>query len=306
MTLEELVVLAHTARGVGASTLTTLLHGLQSQCMVPDDLLRLSYREIQERFGLSTHAAGGLAHALARKRHAARHLLERLAALDVTIITCLDAAYPQALIETMRDPPPVLYARGDVSLLRRRLICLANSHGCPADRSRIAEQALERAVEAGFVPVTGHNRPEYQLPALVARRRAVPVCYVLDRGLLEVGQSKEPLPPFRAARIWSQSAEQRDLVISPFAPSAPYVPGSNRQRDGVIVGLATCVLASYLRPDGNMAALLTHAGRARKRIGWLGNADELPEAIRSLPDLAVLGTDGNAALGTWLTASLTI
>lgn len=300
MTREELILIAHSARGVGQATLTSLLHGMTTRGMEPDDLLSLSYRDLQDLFGFTTHVAGGLAHALTRRREASRRLLEDLQRTGVTMVTCLDAAYPQSLAAMMADAPPVLYVRGDMNLLSSNLICLANSRDCPKNLAHLAEQALSIAVETGFRPVTGHNRPEYQLAALVARRYAVPTCYVLDRGILSVDKHSETLAPFRAARIWRSNPESPDLVVSPFAPSASYVPGSNRYRDRVILGLAKRVLSTYLRPDGNMLRHLKEAALSDKPIAWLDTREALPSALCEEKCLSSFPPGDSESLRSWL------
>jgi DNA processing protein len=243
-----------------------------------EDLLRLSEDELQCRLQIHAEQARCLAAGLRQRASHLSDLPERLKRTGVSVLTSLDAAYPSALLDWMADPPTVLYLSGDAAMLRRPLIAVANSNHTPPQAAERVEVALSRALELGFVPVTGHNRAEYQHAALVARRRGGPVCYVLDRGVLPVLEGRPNEPPFGAARIWPHVEGCQDLIVSPFAPDAPGVPGSNKLRDRVILALATCIVASYVRQGGNMAAMLDGLAASGKTVLWVGD-DPPPLAL---------------------------
>jgi len=243
-----------------------------------EDLLALSEHELQCRLNVHAEQARCLAAALRQPAGDLSDLRARLERGGVSLLTSLDAAYPPALLKWMEDPPAVLYLSGDAALLRRPLIAVANSNHTPAAATALVETALSRALELGFVPVTGHNRAEYQHAALVARRRGYPACYVLDRGVLAVLGNGPTEPPFSAARIWPHVEGCDDLILSPFAPDTPGVPGSNKLRDRIILALATCIVVSYVRQAGNMAAMLDELGASGKSILWVGD-DNAPLAL---------------------------
>lgn len=275
---DELIARLHSAPGVGNGTLAAVLRAMAVQHVHTEDFLRLSEDELQCRLHIHAEQARCLAAGLRPRASHVSDLPERLKRTGVSVLTSLDAAYPPALLQWMADPPAVLYLSGDAALLKRPLIAVANSNHTPSQATARVEVALSRALELGFVPVTGHNRAEYQHAALVARRRGGPVCYVLDRGVLPVIDGRPNEPPFGAARIWPHVEGCQDLIVSPFAPDAPGIRGSNKLRDRVILALATCILASHVRQGGNMAALLDDLAANGKPVLWVGD-NEPPLAL---------------------------
>lgn len=299
MNLDELVVLLHSTHGVGSATLATLLWGMAIHQLGPDDVRGASPSEIETTFGLSKVQACRIHAALTGQSQRAADVLVRLQRIQASVLTCHDAAYPASLLRWLRDPPSVIYAHGDVTLLEKPLIAVANSNGSPPELSALTVQAVELALDLGYVPVTGHNRPEYQQPALVARRHGRPVCYVLDRGLLTVIENRPHEPPFSTARVWPSVDGMRDLILSSAAPLFPGSAGSNRWRDRLVMALARCIVTAHVRPGGNMLRLLSDAATAGKPIAWLGCPDDVPFALRERASLRLL-QPGQASLDEWL------
>ncbi len=299
MTLDELVVVLHSTYGVGSATLATLLRVMAIHQVGPDDVQQATPSEIEANFGLSRVQACRIHAALTGQSRGAADVLVRLQRIQASVLTCHDAAYPASLLRWLRDPPSVLYAHGDVTLLEKPLIAVANSNGTPSELSALTVQAVELALDLGYVLITGHNRPEYQQPALFARRHGKPVCYVLDRGLLTVIENRPHEPPFSTARIWPSVDGMRDLILSSAAPLFPGAAGSNRWRDRLVMALAQCIVTAHIRHGGNMVRLLSEAAGAGKRIAWLGSPNDMPAALRERENVFML-QPGQASLDAWL------
>lgn len=71
-----------------------------------------------------------------------------------SIVTLADSAYPPLLLET-EDPPPLLYARGDLSLLNRTLVAVVGSRSASAAGLRNTELFARALSAAGCGIVSG-------------------------------------------------------------------------------------------------------------------------------------------------------
>lgn len=295
----ELILALHNSPGVGATGVRSVLRHLTLHQEEPRALLQRSSEDLASVLGIAVAQAECIRKALIDGTAVARALHRSLQLAGVTICAFEDAAYPAWLSRWLTEPPPVLYARGDLKLLDRPLIAVANSNGAPSVASDLTERAVSVAIEQGFAPVTGHNRPEYQLPALVACRKRAPCCYVLDRGILPLVRKHGDAPPFKAARIWWGSTSE-DLLLSAFPPALPGLPGSNRQRDRLVLALATCIASAYVRPGGRMESALREEAALGKPLLWLAETESCVESLRPYakpaPDSHMLQTHLRAAV----------
>lgn len=84
----------------------------------------------------------------------ADRLLEDAARVSAQVIVLGDDAYPQALHE-LPQPPTVLTALGDISLMSRPIVGIVGTRHSSASGDRIAHQMATKLVEAGAVVVSG-------------------------------------------------------------------------------------------------------------------------------------------------------
>lgn len=299
MDLEAFVVLGHSARGIGAAALRALLQGLAVHHLSPAELQRMQADEVRRKFGLTGAQTRSLLAVLSQPLSSVGDTLTRLHRMDAALITLLDAAYPARLARTMTAPPPALYCKGDHDLIGRPLIAVANSNQTPRVAAEQAEAVVSLALDAGYVVVTGHNRLEYQQPALVAARQQAPVCYVLDRGLLSALEGHDGSAPFAAARVWPTGRPRGDLFVSALPPLSSGVPGGNRLRDELIASLATAIVATCVRPGGTMESVITRAVESGTPFAWIGAREQMPEHLRSVRN-EVFPDASDKRLAAWL------
>jgi predicted Rossmann fold nucleotide-binding protein DprA/Smf involved in DNA uptake len=283
MDTTELILLLSEVPGIGDRTLAGILRKNSVLRRSPEEFLCLSPEMLRDEYDLLKKPAACVAAITPALKEAASATARSLRRAGVTVVTLLDAVYPARLLERLDDPPSVLYAYGNLALLESRLFAVANSNGIPDQVLSLTDQAAEAALEAGWWPVTGHNRPAYQRPALVSRRMGGRVCYVLDRGILEAFGGDLSKDLFPAARIWSPAYDPAcDLTISPFALSDHSLATHNRRRDEIVFALADIVLAGVVKPGGQMEKVcLTVLKQGRKVVLMgpaIGAADGLIEA----------------------------
>ena len=255
---------------VGERTIATILRRMSVLRMDPGALLSMSAVSIADEFKLKPE----LAHAVERsvksasERNAA--LSKQLTSAGVSLVSMVDAAYPQRLVERMAHPPAILFVYGNAALLERSLIAIANSNGARETALTLGDRAVEAAAAEGWALVTGHNRIEYQRPALAAKRNGMGICYVLDRGIIEGFGGDLTRDLFPAARIWGPAYDPlTDLTISTFGPLDHGNLAGNRKRDSLVFALADTIIAASIMPGGNMEKQCLDA-LGRNAEVWLG------------------------------------
>lgn len=250
----HLVLLLGWTRGVGPRTMEDILRRNALYRRRPEDLLGLPVRRLADDYALTQAVAGRLYEVARTLRTRAEQAVRELDRAGVHIVTIQDATYPARLQRTLADPPPALFAFGNLGLLDRPLFAVANSNDVPESALAIGDQAAEAAMNKGWTLVTGHNRIAYQRTALVAARRQMPCIFVLDRGLVEGFGGDLERNLFSAARIWRPNFDPAsDLAVSALSTNAHGTSANNRRRDKLIFALASLVIAVDVRPEGNMA-----------------------------------------------------
>lgn len=132
----------------------TLLHRLVAECGAPAAVF--AGQGLVAVSGLSQELrrclGDGAQVAIARQR--AQVELERVAALDIHLLTPTCPDFPSALLD-IPDCPAVLYCRGDVSLLKRQAVAIVGSRHATEYGVRVATQLATELTEAGLVVVSG-------------------------------------------------------------------------------------------------------------------------------------------------------
>lgn len=122
-----------------------------------DALLAASPSQLAAAIGKRT--AGVLAPVLAREWGrvwaAAEQTIQHQVEARVSLIPLIDPAYP-ALLKRIADPPAILYALGNVEVLRDSKAVAIVGTRCPTVRGEaVARRVAARFAEAGFVIVSG-------------------------------------------------------------------------------------------------------------------------------------------------------
>ena len=164
---------------------------------------------------------------------AGRRLVEETTALGARILIPDDAEYP-ALLRAIPEPPPVLFALGDLALLARPALAIVGSRDHTAYGDTVARTAAAAAARAGIVIVSGMARG---LDA-VAHAAALDA----DGGTIGVlGNGLGVIYPTANRRLYERVAE-RGLLLTEFPPGERPNAGSFPQRNRLISGLARATL----------------------------------------------------------------
>jgi predicted Rossmann fold nucleotide-binding protein DprA/Smf involved in DNA uptake len=233
------------------------------QRLTPEACLALTTEEWQRRYALRPQAAAYLCDHRAELLAHSAELARRVRAHSLHVLTIENAAYPHRLERFDDAPPPILYALGQLALLEPQEIRPAarftftvavSNDASPASLTRQDEIATA-LVQAGGIPVTGHDRMPYQRLALAAQRLNRSILYIFDRGLREALGPEFDRPPFAAARIREAVFDpERDLALSPFRLDDHGLGANNRRRDRLVFALSDMVIALDVRASGGMVS----------------------------------------------------
>jgi hypothetical protein len=254
----QFLLLLHSVPHLGEKSLAGLLRLLSQRRPTPRAFLDLTADALIRDYELPVRVAEYLHDHRAALLAKSAELLRAVRLHPLQILSTESAGYPARLERFDAAPPPVLYALGRADLIdpplpTRFTFTIAVSNGAtPAVCNRQDEIAVG-LVDAGGVPVTGHDRTAYKRLALAAQRRNRSVLYVFDRGLREALGPDFDRPPFSAARIRDSVFEvERDLALSPFRLDDHGLGANNRRRDELVFALADLVIALDVRAGGMM------------------------------------------------------
>ena len=151
------------------------------------------------------------------------------AALGAQVLVPLDPAYP-ALLRNIPDPPPVLFALGDISLLCRPAAAIVGSRDHTSYGAAVCGMLSASAAAAGVVIVSGMARG----------LDAVAHSAALDAGGATIGVLGNGLGVIYPAanRSLYQRVGAGGLLLSEFAPGERPHAGSFPRRNRLISGLS--------------------------------------------------------------------
>ena len=228
------------------------------------------------------------------------------------IVTLGDAAYPPLLLHT-EDPPLLLYAVGDVGLLRAPSLAVVGSRNASAQGAENARAFAHALSAAGWTVVSGlalgidgaahegalDGMPDGAGRHAVADRRGATIAVV--------GTGIDRIYPARHEALARRIAEQ-GLIVSEFSLGTPPLAENFPRRNRLIAGLArgTLVVEAALRSGSLITARLAaeagrevfaipgsiHAPQSRGCHALIKQGAKLVEAVDDI--LVELGAGGSA------------
>lgn len=171
------------------------------------------------------------------------------------LITIADTHYPQQLLE-VSDPPAILYAKGNISLLNTPCIGIVGGRNATKQGEQNAEGFAEALSLAGYCVVSG---------------MALGIDGAAHRGALNgsgktiavVGTGLDIVYPAKHRSLAHQIAES-GLILSEFPLGTPSRPGNFPKRNRIISGLSLgCLVVEANTNSGSLitAKLAAEQGR---------------------------------------------
>ena len=193
--------------------------------------------------------------------HAAADALARADALGAEMLLLGEPAYPAALLD-LPDPPPALFALGDVALLASPAIAIVGTRDATGYGRRVARHLAEAGARAGAVIVSGMARGvdgEAHLGALAVDGATIAV----------LGTGVDVAYP-RAHLALHRGIAERGLVLSELPPGCRADAGSFPRRNRLIAALAA-------------VTVVVEAGHRSGALITAGHALELGRAVAAVP-----------------------
>ena len=306
----QFLLILHSVPHLGEKALAVLLRRLAQRRLGPNAFLNLAPEDMLRDYELPARVADYLYDHRTALLTRSAELLRTVRLHPLHLLTTESAGYPARLERFDSAPPPLLYALGNIGLIEpplptRFTFTIAVSNGATPAVLNLQDEIAVGFVEAGGVPVTGHDRTAYKRLALAAQRRNRSVLYVFDRGLREALGPDFDRPPFSAARIRDAVfVLERDLALSPFRLDDHGLGANNRRRDELIFALADIVVALDVRAGGGMMHECLRAHNQSRTVYVASNGREGNEVLRTAGCAALPTVPNWQALGTTVCARL--
>lgn len=211
------------------------------------------------------------------RRDEASSSADALATLGWGAIALGDSNYPGRLA-ALKSPPPVLFYRGDIGILRHPTIGMCGSRKASDAGLRAARVCAATAARAGLVVASGN---------------AVGVDTEAHIGALEGGSATVLVLPegalhYRPRRVdASGEATDRVLVVSQFPPRQPWSVGGAMTRNAVIAGIGDALVVIEAGSEGGTL----NAGKQALAMGRPVIALEF-DSMQTPPGNAILHAKG--------------
>ena len=172
-----------------------------------------------------------------------RLTLERLEKMSVKVLTIEDNDYPESLKESLGlSAPPILYSKGNISLLKRRGFAVVGSRN-PSQTGRILTKTItEELIRLKYCVVSGYARGTDLVAHNSALKENGKTIMILGYGIYH----------FSSKWIF-QDYENYDnmLAVSEFYPSYPWHKGFLLTRNTSVCGLAKGVFVVESKGGGS-------------------------------------------------------
>lgn len=166
-----------------------------------------------------------------------RSLAVKIARIEAEceVITFFDPAFPERLRQCYR-PPLLLFARGDLSLLKKHVTVIAGTRQPTGYSQQLLDKIIPWLVEQDIVVATGLARGvESWASRLVLKKQGQPVAIV--------GNGLNYIYPAENRHLQKEIA-QKGLVVSEYLPDTPPQPFRFPERDRVLAGLSENVIVT--------------------------------------------------------------
>ena len=185
-----------------------------------------------------------------------------LAALGVQTLSLDDERYPP-LLRLIPDPPPLLYVRGDLSLLREPQIAMVGSRRASPAGLRVADNLARELVNLGLHVCSGLalgiDGAAHQ-GALAAGGHSVAV---MATGIDQIYPARH--------RALAEELSQRGCLVTEFPPGTAPLRHNFPRRNRIISGLSLgVVVVEAALPSGSLitASTATAQGREVFALPW--------------------------------------
>ena len=242
--------------GIGPARLTELL----SHCHTALGALSAPFEFLGTVPGISRAAATAIGQT---SPAAGVALLAQVEAMGAHALLPADAAYP-AMLRQIPDPPALLFASGDLSLLTRPAVAIVGSRDHTPYGGEVCRMIAESAAGAGIVVVSGMARGLDAIAHQAALDAGGATIGVLGNGLGVIYPA--------ANRELYAGVGQHGLLLTEFPPGERPGVGAFPRRNRLISGLArVTVVIEAAQGSGTLITVGTALAQGRDVMAVPGN-----------------------------------
>lgn len=232
ITTSKLAFLLHQSPGIGRVGLTTLLHRLQRENILPEVFFSLSDDALLGRYKLKLETV----HELRNPSDSTNQTWEQLQTKGIFVVGIGDPAYPRCLIEKLgQATPPVIYAMGNRKLFCKISVGFCGSRKASEKGLSVAGACASMLATEGINVVSGYAHGVDLAAHRAALEKGGTTTIVLAEGIFRY-RIKEHVRFAEAPDV------DQVLVISEFPPMLPWKAHNAMTRNRTICGLSNALV----------------------------------------------------------------
>lgn len=185
-----------------------------------------------------------------------KRCIERIL-LQCEVITIFDSLYPEKLKETF-DPPIVLFARGDLSLLKKKITVVVGSRIPTTYSQFVLERLIPNLVSQDFVIASGLAKGV----DAIAHRETLK-CQ--GKTIAVVGNGLNHFYPQQNKNLQTEIS-QKGLLLSEYLPDTPPLPFRFPERNRILAGLSENVIVTEAKEKSGSLITANLALEANRNI----------------------------------------
>lgn len=198
--------------------------------------------------------------------------------------------YP-TLLDLVRNAPPALFCRGNVSLLARPGIGICGSRHVSDEGLRASIACGQAVASEGLVAISGYARGVDMATHTSALEAGGGTIIVLPEGIDNFRVKRGDFE-----RVWNPD---RALVVSQFSPTQPWSAGAAMTRNTVIIGLGLALVVVEAGEKGGTLAAGKRALELNRRVIALEFA-KMPPGNAVLLDRGAVAVRSKLELSSFL------
>lgn len=225
------IVRLHDAFGLANEKIRDVLTALARTGLSLEDAFQLTPADLERAAGLPAALAAAL---IGANDENAQEKAAALQQRGFAALTLLDPEYPPQL-KAYRDCPPILYVRGEPSLLTTQGFAFAGARNVSEAGLEATRALALDAVQRGWQVVSGAAPGVDTRAHLTALEAHGLTTFVLPEGALKTSTRTEIRPAINAAPASA-------LFVSQFPPTMPWAARLAMMRNRTVIGLARALI----------------------------------------------------------------
>lgn len=218
------------AKGLGSRSLDRILSLLGSMRYSISDFISAPITEMTNKFGIKVD----IAYSIKNARESAMILSEKLEKESINILVKGDNCYPSKIIESLKDTmPPILFVKGNTSLLFRKSIGFCGSRKVSEKGLKIAEESALKLSQMEYTIVSGYAKGVDIITHKTALYANGSTVIVLAEGIFHFKMKSDIKEYFN---------NENTLIVSEFLPQIPWKAHNAMTRNRTICGLSDALV----------------------------------------------------------------